>query len=150
MSNCLIMWLCKTLICNGCPELSLCTSWQPSGKPCSLVLPCQGMTVQALCHDKLLCLVQAVIFIFEHSEQGSAGLILNRPTQYTIGSMPGLETLCPDFADNVLFLVCALRTSPSNAVKPQTGCRLGLAKIQGWLCVLTDTMLPNRLPLQRP
>ena len=50
-------------------------------------------------------LLQAVIFIFEHSEQGSAGLILNRPTQYTIGGMPGLETLCPEFGDNVLFLV---------------------------------------------
>ena len=63
-----------------------------------------------LCYDKLLCLAQAVIFIFEHSEQGSAGLILNRPTQYTIGSMPGLETLCPDFANNVLFLVSASET----------------------------------------
>ncbi len=57
-----------------------------------------------------LDLLQAVIFIFEHSEQGSAGLILNRPTQYTIGGMPGLETLCPEFGDNVLFLV---RTQPA-------------------------------------
>ena len=54
---------------------------------------------------ELLRQLQAVIFIFEHSEQGSAGLILNRPTQYTIGGMPGLETLCPEFGDNVLFLV---------------------------------------------
>ena len=49
--------------------------------------------------------VQAVIFIFEHSEQGSAGLILNKPTQYTIGTMSGLEALCPEFSENGLFLV---------------------------------------------
>ncbi|EIE23156.1 DUF179-domain-containing protein [Coccomyxa subellipsoidea C-169] len=47
---------------------------------------------------------QAVIFIFEHSEQGSAGLILNKPTQYTIGTMSGLEALCPEFNNNGLFL----------------------------------------------
>ena len=81
-------------------------------------MACQGTGAKALCRDKLLCLAQAVIFIFEHSEQGSAGLILNRPTQYTIGSMPGLETLCPDFADNVLFLVRALRTSLLSADRP--------------------------------
>jgi putative AlgH/UPF0301 family transcriptional regulator len=52
----------------------------------------------------VFCL-QAVIFIFEHSQQGSAGLILNRPTQYTIGGLPGLETLCPEFVENNLFLV---------------------------------------------
>ena len=96
-------------------------------------MPYQGTGADTLCYDELLCLTQAVIFIFEHSEQGSAGLILNRPTQYTIGSMPGLETLCPDFADNVLFLVCALRTSLLSADKPQIGCRLGLTKILGWL-----------------
>ena len=82
--------------------------------------PCQGTKVEALCHKKLLSPAQAVIFIFEHSEQGSGGLILNRPTQYTIGSMPGLETLCPEFADNVLFLVRSLRNPPTNADKPQT------------------------------
>ena len=91
--------------------------------------------VTALCHNKLLSPAQAVIFIFEHSEQGSGGLILNRPTQYTIGSMPGLETLCPEFADNVLFLVRALRTSLPNADKSQTGCRVGLTKILGFGCV---------------
>ncbi len=48
---------------------------------------------------------QSVIFLFEHSEQGSAGLILNKPTQYTIGTMSGLEALCPEFSDNGLFLV---------------------------------------------
>ncbi len=43
--------------------------------------------------------------MFEHSEQGSAGLILNRPTQYTVGDLAGLETLCPAYSNNVLFLV---------------------------------------------
>ncbi len=52
-----------------------------------------------------MLLAQAVIFIFEHSEQGSAGLILNKPTQYTIGTMSGLEALCPEFNNNGLFLV---------------------------------------------
>ncbi len=48
---------------------------------------------------------QCVIFLFEHSEQGSAGLILNKPTQYTIGTMAGLEALGPEVSDNGLFLV---------------------------------------------
>ena len=48
---------------------------------------------------------QSVIFIFEHSESGSAGLILNKPTEHTIGSIDGLESLCPEFADNCLFMV---------------------------------------------
>lgn len=63
---------------------------------------------------------QAVIFIFEHGEGGSAGLILNRPTQFTIGSIGGLEALCPEFADNSLYMVrlqrliwCVLLQSPS-------------------------------------
>ncbi|BDA50133.1 probable UPF0301 protein BDI_1431 [Coccomyxa sp. Obi] len=51
-----------------------------------------------------LYFAQSVIFLFEHSEQGSAGLILNKPTQYTIGTMSGLEALCPEFSDNGLFL----------------------------------------------
>lgn len=50
-------------------------------------------------------LMQSVIFIFEHSESGSAGLILNKPTEHTIGSIDGLESLCPEFADNCLFMV---------------------------------------------
>ena len=110
--------------------------------------PCQGTMVTALCHNKLLSPAQAVIFIFEHSEQGSGGLILNRPTQYTIGSMPGLETLCPEFADNVLFLVRALRTSLLSADKPQVGCRLDLTKNLARLCILAGTMLPLWLPQQ--
>ena len=66
--------------------------------------------VDCNCWLSLRPCLQAVIFIFEHSEQGSAGLILNRPTQYTIGGMPGLETLGPEFGDNVLFLV---RSTPA-------------------------------------
>lgn len=42
--------------------------------------------------------VQAVIFLFEHSESGSAGLILNRRTSYNIGSLTGADMLCPEFA----------------------------------------------------
>lgn len=49
--------------------------------------------------------MQAVIFLFDHSEQGSAGLILNRPTQYKMGSVSGLDALCPEFAENNLYLV---------------------------------------------
>lgn len=54
---------------------------------------------------------QSVIFIFEHSESGSAGLILNKPTEHTIGSIDGLESLCPEFAENCLFMVgpCSVR-----------------------------------------
>ena len=103
-----------------------------------------------LCHDKLLCPAQAVIFIFEHSEGGSAGLILNRPTQYTIGSIGGLETLCPDFADNVLFLVRHLSTSLPNAVESQTRCRPGLREAWAWPLVQADSMFPDQLPLQHP
>ena len=62
-------------------------------------------------------LAQAVIFIFEHSKQGSAGLILNKPTQYTIGTMSGLEALCPEFSDNGLFLVSLLCPMCPNGVK---------------------------------
>lgn len=47
---------------------------------------------------------QAVIFIFVHSDTGSAGLILNRPTQYQLGKIAGAEDMCPQFADSTLYL----------------------------------------------
>lgn len=60
--------------------------------------------------------LQSVIFIFEHSESGSAGLILNKPTEHTIGSIDGLESLCPEFADNCLFMVGQLSASAQSSV----------------------------------
>ncbi|CAD7701139.1 unnamed protein product [Ostreobium quekettii] len=47
---------------------------------------------------------QAVIFIFTHSESGSAGLILNRPTEFTLGKVAGAEEMCPEFAESQLRL----------------------------------------------
>ena len=49
-------------------------------------------------------MMQAVILILKHNEHGSLGVILNRPTAYTIGQMAGAELLCPDFASNPLYL----------------------------------------------
>mmetsp|Transcript_18217 Transcript_18217/g.58916 ORF Transcript_18217/g.58916 Transcript_18217/m.58916 type:complete len:338 (+) Transcript_18217:127-1140(+) len=47
---------------------------------------------------------ESVIFLFEHGEGGSGGLILNRPTQYSIGSLSGVEQLLPEFEDSALYL----------------------------------------------
>jgi putative transcriptional regulator len=47
---------------------------------------------------------QAVILIVSHNETGSAGLILNRPTQYKVGDLAGTEAMCPEFAGNPLYL----------------------------------------------
>eukprot|EP00898_Chlorokybus_atmophyticus_P003290 jgi/Chlat1/3962/Chrsp26S04207 len=47
---------------------------------------------------------QAVIYIFDHRASGSAGLIINKPTERTIGSLSGAEALCPEFSENRLFL----------------------------------------------
>lgn len=43
---------------------------------------------------------QAVIFIYAHEESGSAGLILNRPTQYFVSEINGIEHMCPEFERN--------------------------------------------------
>ena len=40
---------------------------------------------------------KAVIFLFEHNKDGSAGLILNRPTVYNISAVGGAESLLPEF-----------------------------------------------------
>jgi hypothetical protein len=59
-----------------------------------------GMAMESLLGggaDRSGC-AQAVIFLFEHSESGSAGLILNRRTSYNLGSLQGGDMLCPDFA----------------------------------------------------
>lgn len=44
---------------------------------------------------------QAVILILDHSEKGSMGVILNRPTQYSMGYVSGDET--GPFAENALY-----------------------------------------------
>lgn len=48
--------------------------------------------------------MQAVIFLFEHGADGSAGFILNRPTELTLGQLVAADTLLPEFADNPLYL----------------------------------------------
>lgn len=48
--------------------------------------------------------VSQVIFVFEHSAIGSSGLILNRPTQYSIREVQGTELLRPEFEGNRLLL----------------------------------------------
>ncbi|DBB08311.1 TPA: hypothetical protein ACH3X3_008476 [Trebouxia sp. C0006] len=47
---------------------------------------------------------QAVIFLFEHDNTASAGFILNKPTEHVLGKLVGADNLCPEFADNVLYL----------------------------------------------
>lgn len=47
---------------------------------------------------------QAVIFLFAHGEQGSAGWILNRPTEYTIGQLAGFEELQPELSSCPLYM----------------------------------------------
>ncbi|KAL3162870.1 hypothetical protein ABBQ32_009321 [Trebouxia sp. C0010 RCD-2024] len=47
---------------------------------------------------------QAVIFLFEHDETSSAGFILNKPTEHRLGRLVGADELCPEFADNILYL----------------------------------------------
>lgn len=48
--------------------------------------------------------MQAVIFLFEHSQEGSAGFILNKPTELTLGKLVAAEALLPEFAQNRLHL----------------------------------------------
>ena len=49
-----------------------------------------------------------MIFIFDHNDDSakgySAGVILNRPTPYTLGQIPDLQAFFPEFAENKLFL----------------------------------------------
>ena len=47
---------------------------------------------------------QAVIFVISHSHDHTAGIILNRPTQYTMGQVGGSSDLLPAFQENRLFL----------------------------------------------
>ncbi len=46
-----------------------------------------------------------MLLLFEHSERGSAGLILNRPTAHTISGLGStMQRLCPEFQENILYL----------------------------------------------
>lgn len=47
---------------------------------------------------------QAVIFLFEHDVDGSAGFILNRPTSYALGQVPGFEKFKPEFTESPLYM----------------------------------------------
>lgn len=47
---------------------------------------------------------QAVILVWAHDETGSAGLILNAPTQHTVGSVHGAELLRPELSSCPLYL----------------------------------------------
>ena len=47
---------------------------------------------------------QAVIFLFEQDDIGSAGFMLNKPTEHILGKLVGADKLCPEFADNLLYL----------------------------------------------
>jgi len=47
---------------------------------------------------------RAVILLFEHGVEGSAGLILNKPTKFELGTIGGAESLLPEFASSVLHL----------------------------------------------
>lgn len=47
---------------------------------------------------------QSVILIFTHNDSGTAGLLLNRPTGFTLGDVSGAEFLCPEFGKNLLYL----------------------------------------------
>lgn len=47
---------------------------------------------------------QSVIFVFAHGESGTVGLILNKPTQFTLGGVQGAEVLCPEFEGEPLNL----------------------------------------------
>lgn len=47
---------------------------------------------------------QSVILVFSHDASGSAGLILNRPTEHQIGRISGTDALCPGFGNMTLYL----------------------------------------------
>ncbi|CAI7796900.1 unnamed protein product, partial [Closterium sp. NIES-54] len=47
---------------------------------------------------------RAVIFLLMHGPQGTAGVILNRPSQYTLGQLAGFEELLPEFSACPLYL----------------------------------------------
>ena len=56
------------------------------------------------CLQQTACMLQAVIFLFEHDDTGTAGFILNKPTEHKLGKLVGADELCPEFANNMLYL----------------------------------------------
>lgn len=50
-----------------------------------------------------MSVTQAVIFLASHDENGSAGFILNRPTQVSLGDLVEANTL-PQFGASPLYL----------------------------------------------
>ena len=48
--------------------------------------------------------MQTVIFLFEHDDTASAGFILNKPSEHVLGKLVGADELCPEFAENRLYL----------------------------------------------
>ncbi|CAG9466080.1 unnamed protein product [Pedinophyceae sp. YPF-701] len=47
---------------------------------------------------------RAVILMFEHDEEGSAGIIINKPTRFTLGSVGGAEAFLPEMENRPLML----------------------------------------------
>ena len=96
-------------LCNKCtPMMNMTLHSSPPRAPSPR--PLASPTFDALPH---LCyptfaqpchVWQAVIFLFEHDDKGTAGFILNRPTEHKLGKIVGADELCPEFADNLLYL----------------------------------------------
>ena len=73
---------------------------------CELTLTARSALVVLLpvALDTSVLMWQAVIFLFEHDDTSSAGFILNKPTEHKLGRLVGADELCPEFADNLLYL----------------------------------------------
>ncbi|KAI5078229.1 hypothetical protein GOP47_0005900 [Adiantum capillus-veneris] len=82
---------------SGTPELWAHSITQPEPGCLLIANPTAFLSRQQYFH-------QAVIFLFAHSNEGSAGLILNRPTEYNLGQLAGFEELLPDFASCPLYM----------------------------------------------
>ncbi|CAI5533328.1 unnamed protein product [Closterium sp. Naga37s-1] len=67
---------------------------------------------------------RAVIFLLMHGPQGTAGVILNRPSQYTLGQLAGFEELLPEFSACPLYL-------GGDVGSTSTHCLHGVAELVG-------------------
>ncbi len=73
----------------------------------SIPLPEQGCLLVAhplMFSEQQTYFYQSCIFLFHHDERGSAGIVLTRPSQHTLGTVAGAEMLCPEFEDSILHL----------------------------------------------
>ena len=50
-----------------------------------------------------------MILLLDHGREGTQGLILNKRTEHRLSDVLGAEMLCPEFADNQLYLVRSCR-----------------------------------------